>query len=121
MANTFRLQGDYQNALAWHQRALDGFEKALGKEDASTLDTVNSMANTFQTKVIILTRRSREILGKGHPHTLDTAHNIANIFDFKETTPRPRYGTNGDLTTKPRAPGNTAPPLTAMHNIANTF
>jgi len=43
----FNRQWEYEKALEWHQRALDGKEKTLGKDRPSTLDTVHNMALVF--------------------------------------------------------------------------
>jgi tetratricopeptide (TPR) repeat protein len=53
MANVFRSQGEYQKAQEWYQRALDGFEKTLGKDHPDTLDTLRNMTTcpTFSARV----------------------------------------------------------------------
>jgi len=40
MALVFNSQGEYDKALKWYQRALDGQEKSLGKDHPSTLTAV---------------------------------------------------------------------------------
>jgi tetratricopeptide (TPR) repeat protein len=40
MALVFNNQGQYEKALKWYGRALDGREKTLRKDHPSTLDTV---------------------------------------------------------------------------------
>jgi len=41
MALVFDNQGEYEKALEWYQRALDGYAKTLGKDHHFTLTTVN--------------------------------------------------------------------------------
>ena len=72
--------GEYDKALEWYQRALEGREQALGKDHPSTLSTVNNMAIVFQSmgeydKALGWYQRALEgkekALGKDHPSTLD--------------------------------------------------
>jgi len=78
--------GQYGKALQWHQRALDGYEKTLGKDHLSTLTTVHSMASVFDSqgdcgKALQWYQRaldgSEKTLGKDHPSTLTTVHSMA--------------------------------------------
>ena len=50
MALVFGNQGEYEKALEWYQRALDGREKTPGKDHPSTLDPVHNMAFVFDHK-----------------------------------------------------------------------
>jgi tetratricopeptide (TPR) repeat protein len=47
MAEVFFNQGQYDKALEWHGRALDGRERSLGKDHPQTLNTLNAMAEVF--------------------------------------------------------------------------
>ena len=44
IAGVFRDEGEYDKALEWYQRALDGQEKAPGKDHPNTIRTVQNMA-----------------------------------------------------------------------------
>ncbi|KAI5849907.1 hypothetical protein BZA05DRAFT_339219 [Tricharina praecox] len=66
---------DYETALEWHQRALDGSEKLLGKGHSSTLEFVQSIAKVFYAQGDYETALewhqraldgSEKSLGKGH-------------------------------------------------------
>ena len=92
MAIVFQDKGDYEKALEWYQRALDGHEKTLGKNYPDTLITVQNMAIVFQKKgeydkALEWYQRAldgkEKDLGKDHPSTLLTVHNIAVVFRFK--------------------------------------
>ena len=50
MAIVFQDNGEYDMALSWYRRALDGREMALGKNHPDTLATVHNMAIVFQDK-----------------------------------------------------------------------
>jgi tetratricopeptide (TPR) repeat protein len=50
MASVFDNQGQYDKALEWYGRALDGEEKSLGKDHPDTLTTVHNMASTFESQ-----------------------------------------------------------------------
>ncbi|KAF3922296.1 hypothetical protein ABW20_dc0107567 [Dactylellina cionopaga] len=89
IALVFENQGRYDEAMQWYERALTGYEAALGKDHPSTLATVNAIA-------IILDNQGKyeeamqwyeraltgceTALGKDHQSTLDTVHNIALVF-----------------------------------------
>jgi len=87
MANTYNSQGEYGKALVWYQRALDGREKAFGKDHPVTLATVNNMANTYNSqgeygKALVWFQRAldgrEKALGNDHPDTLATAKHMSN-------------------------------------------
>ena len=50
MAMTFEKKGEYDKALEWYQRTLDGWEKTLGKDHPETLTTVYNMASVLESK-----------------------------------------------------------------------
>ncbi|KAL7272577.1 hypothetical protein RUND412_004599 [Rhizina undulata] len=81
--------GYYKEAEALHQIAFTGFDKTLGKDHPSTLDTINNMANVFinqgrYEEALELHQRAlagrEKALAKDHPSTLDTVHNMAIVF-----------------------------------------
>jgi tetratricopeptide (TPR) repeat protein len=43
-------KADYATAMEWYERALDGYEKTLGIDHSSTLDTVHNMALVFDNQ-----------------------------------------------------------------------
>jgi hypothetical protein len=43
MAIVFKNQGQYEKTLEWYGRALDGYEKTLGKDHPGTLNTVHNI------------------------------------------------------------------------------
>ncbi|TGZ77195.1 hypothetical protein EX30DRAFT_374832 [Ascodesmis nigricans] len=93
VAAAFDIMGEYDKALEWYQRALDGCEKMLGKDHPSTLatlDTVNNMAIVFESqgaydKALEWYQRAldgkEKTLGKDHPSTLGTVNNMAIVFE----------------------------------------
>jgi tetratricopeptide (TPR) repeat protein len=89
VGSTLYEMGDYQGALEWYRRALDGREKTLGKDHPNTLSTVHSMAIVFDNqgeydKALEWDQRAldgrEKTLGKDHPNTLSTVHNMAGVF-----------------------------------------
>ena len=88
IATVFQHKGEYDKALNWYQRALDGKEMALGMDHPCTLRTVNNMATVFQNqreydKTLEWYQRAldgrEKTLGMGHPDTIGTAKNIAKL------------------------------------------
>ena len=47
VAKSLNSMGDYDKALQWYQRALDGYEKTLRNDHPSTLNAVKNMASVF--------------------------------------------------------------------------
>ncbi|SPO02447.1 uncharacterized protein DNG_05120 [Cephalotrichum gorgonifer] len=45
LGDLYRDQGQLDNAKAMYERALQGYEKALGPEHTSTLDIINNLGN----------------------------------------------------------------------------
>jgi tetratricopeptide (TPR) repeat protein len=84
-------KADYASATAmeWHQRALDGREKTLGKDYPETFDAVNNIGTVFDRqgengKALEWFQRAldgcQKTLGKDHPFTLSTVHNMGLVF-----------------------------------------
>ncbi|KAI5842039.1 hypothetical protein BZA05DRAFT_380199 [Tricharina praecox] len=84
------FDSQYSEALEWYQRALEGTEKALGKDHPSTLTTVLGMAGVFERrgeydKALEWYQRALEgtekALGKDHPSTLTAVYGMAGVFE----------------------------------------
>jgi len=69
---------------------FEGQQELLGDDHLDTLDTVNNMANVFESqgeysKALEWYQKAldgcEKTLGKDHPSTLDTVNNMANVFD----------------------------------------
>ncbi|KAF3118820.1 hypothetical protein TWF569_004775 [Orbilia oligospora] len=85
IAIVFDNQGKYDEAMQWYERALAGSEKALGKDQPSTLSTVHNIASVFDNQgkydeamqwyERALAGREKA-LGKDHPLTLVTAERL---------------------------------------------
>ena len=83
-----REQARYDKAETMNRRALDGSEKALGKEHSSTLTSVSNLALVLQDQgkyeeAETMNRRaldgSEKALGKEHPSTLTSVSNLASV------------------------------------------
>ena len=79
----------YIEAEALYERALMGYEKALGPEHTSTLSTVNSLGNLYSdqgklAEAEVLYQRAlagcEKALGPEHTSTLDTVHNLGLLY-----------------------------------------
>ena len=100
MAHVFPDKGEYDKALEWYQRTLDGEEMALGKDHPDTLTTVHNMARVFQNTgeydkalewYLWALDGQEKALGKDHPDTIDTVKDIAALSHFSNgaTSPAP--------------------------------
>jgi tetratricopeptide (TPR) repeat protein len=74
-----------------YQRALQGFEKTLGLDHTSTLDTVNNLGNLYsdQGKLVEAEQMYQralqgyeKALGPDHTSTIDSIHYIARLLMF---------------------------------------
>ncbi|KAI4193680.1 MAG: hypothetical protein LQ350_008211 [Teloschistes chrysophthalmus] len=81
-------QGSYDNAEQMNRRALDGYEKVLGKEHPETLTSVSNLASVLQDQgkyeeAERMNRRAldgyKKVLGKEHPNTLTSVSNLALV------------------------------------------
>ena len=95
MALVFQDKGEYDKALEWYQRALDGKEKVFGKDHPNALTTVHHMATVFQDKgeygkALECCQRAldgrEKALGKDHPDTILTAYRIATLRNLSSKT-----------------------------------
>ncbi|KAF3234348.1 hypothetical protein TWF217_003778 [Orbilia oligospora] len=89
IALVFSKQGKYDEAMQWYERALAGYEKALGKDHPSTLDTVHNIASVFSNQgkydeAMQWYERAlagkEKALGEDHPSIFSTVNNIAGVF-----------------------------------------
>ncbi|KAK6343025.1 hypothetical protein TWF718_008403 [Orbilia javanica] len=85
---TLRLQGEYDKALRWCTRALDGTRSQGGSDSSESLTITAHTAAIFQAKGDYpeATKRYRWVLGKQeekmgylHPQALETQHQLANV------------------------------------------
>ncbi|KAK3947250.1 hypothetical protein QBC32DRAFT_385095, partial [Pseudoneurospora amorphoporcata] len=81
-------QGRLKEAEAMYQRALEGYEKALGPDHTSTLGTVNNLGNLYSAQGrlkeadamyldVQVIETSKAKLGANHPNTLTSIANLA--------------------------------------------
>ncbi|KAK3947253.1 hypothetical protein QBC32DRAFT_224584 [Pseudoneurospora amorphoporcata] len=82
-------QGRLKEAEAMYQRALEGYEKALGPDHTSTLNTVNNLGILYKNQGRLkeaeaMYQRALEgkekALGPDHTSTLDTVNNLGNLY-----------------------------------------
>ncbi|KAF2203800.1 FabD/lysophospholipase-like protein [Delitschia confertaspora ATCC 74209] len=82
-------QSKLNKAEKMYQRALEGKEKALGRDHISTLNTVNNIGNLYRSQGKLdeaekIYQRALEgngkTLGQDHTSTLNTVHNLGNLY-----------------------------------------
>ncbi|KAH6974923.1 hypothetical protein EDB80DRAFT_881846 [Ilyonectria destructans] len=82
-------QGKFKEAEEMYERALDGYEKALGPHHTSTLITVNNLGNLYSDQSKFeeaeeMYERALEgyekALGPDHTSTLDTVNNLGILY-----------------------------------------
>ncbi|CAI7658082.1 unnamed protein product [Penicillium palitans] len=82
-------QGRLQEAEAMYELALEGYEKAWGREHTSTLDTINNLGNLYMgqgrpQEAEAMFERALEgyekAWGRGHTSTLDTVNNLGLLY-----------------------------------------
>ncbi|OWT42553.1 tetratricopeptide repeat domain protein [Pochonia chlamydosporia 170] len=85
-------QGKLQEAEEMYLRALQGYEKALGRDHTSTLDTVNNLGVLYadQGKLqeaeemhLRALQGKEKALGPDHTLTLDTVHNLGVLYKIQ--------------------------------------
>ncbi|KAF4627699.1 hypothetical protein G7Y89_g10454 [Cudoniella acicularis] len=88
-----RDYGKYEQAEEMNRRALEGWEKALGKEHPNTLTSVDNLATVLESQgkyeqAEEMNRRALEgkekALGKEHPSTLMSVYNLAYLLHQQE-------------------------------------
>jgi tetratricopeptide (TPR) repeat protein len=87
-----KSQGRYEAAERMAQRALEGYEKALGVEHRDTLTSADNLASVLRHQgkyeaAEEMNRRALEgrekTLGVEHPDTLTSADNLASVFLYQ--------------------------------------
>jgi tetratricopeptide (TPR) repeat protein len=82
-------QGKLKEAEEMYQRALKGYEKALGRDHTSTLDTVNNLGNLYSDQGKLeeaeeMYQRAlkgyERALGRDHTSTLGTVNNLGGLY-----------------------------------------
>jgi eukaryotic-like serine/threonine-protein kinase len=89
LATTYHYLGDFDLAIAQHEKELALFNKVLGPDDTNTLQTATSLAATYdnagRSKEAIsllenVLKRDKVKLGVHHPETLTTMNNLAECY-----------------------------------------
>ena len=89
LGDLYADQGRLTEAESMYQRALEGYEKALGRDHTSTLSTVNNLGLLYAdqgrlTEAESMYQRALEgkekALGRDHTSTLDTVNNLGNLY-----------------------------------------
>jgi tetratricopeptide (TPR) repeat protein len=87
-------QSKLGKAEGMYWRALEGCEKALGRDHTSTLSTVNNLSNLYRSqgkldKAEEMYRRAMEgykkALRRDHTSALITANNLGNLYRSRST------------------------------------
>ncbi|KAJ5100914.1 hypothetical protein N7456_006966 [Penicillium angulare] len=89
LGNLYSDQGKLKEAEEMYQRALAGYEKALGPDHASTLNTVNNLGNLYSDQGKLkeaeeMYQRAlagyEKALGPDHISTLDIVNNLGVLY-----------------------------------------
>ncbi|KAK4141202.1 uncharacterized protein C8A04DRAFT_39242 [Dichotomopilus funicola] len=89
LGNLYMDRGRLSDAEAVYERALRGWEKGLGPEHTSTLDTVNNLGNLYKDQGRLSDAEAmyeralqgkEKALGPEHTSTLDTVNNLGNLY-----------------------------------------
>ncbi|KAK9604817.1 hypothetical protein V6Z93_002768 [Aspergillus fumigatus] len=92
LGDLFFDQGKPEEAEKMYERALRGYEKALGRGHISTLDTVNNLGILYRHLARLkeaeeMYQRAltgyKKILGPEHTSTLNTVNNLGNLYNLQ--------------------------------------
>ncbi|KAJ5712950.1 uncharacterized protein N7483_010131 [Penicillium malachiteum] len=127
LGNLYSDQGKLREAEEMYQRALAGYEKAVGPDHTSTLNTVNSLGNLYfhQGKL----KEAEEMyqraltgfekaLGPDHISTLNTVNNLGSLYSDQGKLKEAEEMFQRALTGKEKAlgPDHTST-LNTVHNL----
>ncbi|KAL7276087.1 hypothetical protein RUND412_000934 [Rhizina undulata] len=119
VGSAYRNIAYYNQAEELYQAALVGYEKELGKDHTSTLDTAHNITRVFYRQS---TSGEEKALGKDHLSTLSTVNNMAVIFDSQGRYDEALEYHQKALAEKEKALGMDHPAiLDTVHNIALVF
>ncbi|KAL7274926.1 hypothetical protein RUND412_002148 [Rhizina undulata] len=79
MGSAYSDLGYYEQSEQLYRRAMEGWEKALGKDHPATLDAVNNLGIVHSSGSGALAGREKA-LEKDHSSTLDAVNNIGIVF-----------------------------------------
>jgi tetratricopeptide (TPR) repeat protein len=126
----FRM-GQYCKALEWHERALDGSEKALGRDHPHTLSTVHNMASVFKNQGEYIKALewyqhaldgNEKTLGRDYPHILTTVNSMAAVFNYQREYIKALEWYQRALDGNEKTLGRDHPhTLTTVHNMASVL
>ncbi|KAK4119890.1 FabD/lysophospholipase-like protein [Parathielavia appendiculata] len=89
LGNLYADQGRLREAESMFQRALEGKEKALGRDHTSTLDTINNLGNLYRNQDRLTEAESmyqrtlegnKKALGRDYSSTLGTVNNLGILY-----------------------------------------
>ncbi|KAI9854152.1 MAG: hypothetical protein M1813_001359, partial [Trichoglossum hirsutum] len=89
LGSLYSDQGKLAEAEAMYQRALAGYEKALGPEHTSTLSTVNNLGSLYKKQGKLAEAEAmyqralagyERALGPEHTSALSTVHNLGSLY-----------------------------------------
>ncbi|KAF7139716.1 hypothetical protein CNMCM5793_007554 [Aspergillus hiratsukae] len=89
LGNLYRNQGKLKEAEEMYQRALAGYDKALGPDHTSTLNTVHNLGILYSDQGKLkeaeeMYQRAlvgfEKALGRDHTDTLNTVNNLGNLY-----------------------------------------
>jgi tetratricopeptide (TPR) repeat protein len=95
IGDTYYNSGDYENALTYYRRSLEGYEKTVGTDHTETLNTVRCIGNTYYdsgdyenalTYYRRLLEGRKKTLGADHADTLEAAQDIRDAERYITTT-----------------------------------
>ncbi|KAJ5635765.1 uncharacterized protein N7484_009078 [Penicillium longicatenatum] len=93
LGNLYSTQGKLKEANETYQRALAGYEKALGPDHASTLHTVHDLGTLYkrQDKLQLAEKMYQRALagceialGPDHTYTLNVVHSLGHLYHIQD-------------------------------------